>query len=73
MTDTKRLKDCPEWYYLLRDYYELYRRLSAGGSAKIRSHQRMVREQINKVINANAEVREMESVGATAVPSPANP
>ena len=62
MTDVTRLGDQPTWYYLLRDYYEFYRRLSAGGSAKIRSHQRTVREQINRVIKSNAEVRETESV-----------
>lgn len=62
MTDLKRLSDCPEWTYLLRDYYEFYRRLSAGGSAKIRSHQRAVREQINRVIKSNADVREVERV-----------
>ncbi len=62
MTDQKRLKDCPEWDYLLRDYYEFYRRLSAGGSAKIRAHQRMVRERISRVLKSNAEVRAGASV-----------
>lgn len=62
MTDHPRLHDRPDWLYLLRDYYELYRRLSAGGSAKIRTHQKVVRESINRVIKANAEVRELEPV-----------
>jgi dimethylpropiothetin dethiomethylase len=62
MTDHPRLLDRPDWLYLLRDYYELYRRLSAGGSAKIRTHQKNVRESINRVIKANAEVRELEPV-----------
>lgn len=62
MTDIVRLQDRPAWTYLLRDYYELYRRLSAGGSGKIRSHQKTVREQINRVIKSNPEVVEHASV-----------
>ncbi|WP_439123217.1 dimethylsulfonioproprionate lyase family protein [Marivita sp.] len=62
MTDQIRLQDRPDWLYLLRDYYELYRRLSAGGSAKIRSHQKTVREGISRVIKSNAEVREHDTV-----------
>jgi dimethylpropiothetin dethiomethylase len=58
MADQLRLQDRPDWLYLLRDYYELYRRLSAGGSVKIRSHQKIVRDSINRVIKANAEVHE---------------
>lgn len=62
MTDQLRLQDCPDWLYLLRDYYELYRRLSAGGSALIRSHQKTVRDGIARVIKANAEVQQHEAV-----------
>lgn len=62
MTEQPRLQDCPDWLYLLRDYYELYRRLSAGGSSKIRSHQKIVREGISRVIKANAEVYASEAV-----------
>jgi len=62
MTNLVRLWDRPAWVYLLRDYYEFYRRLSAGGSSKIRSHQKTVREQINRVIKSNPEVYEQESV-----------
>lgn len=58
MADQPRLQDRPDWLYLLRDYFELYRRLSAGGSVKIRSHQKIVRDSINRVIKANAEVHE---------------
>lgn len=58
MTDLPRLQDRPAWIYLLRDFYEFYRRLSAGGSGKIRSHQKLVREQVNRVIKSNAEIRE---------------
>lgn len=60
MDQVERLQDRPSWGYLLRDCYELYRFLPAGGSAAIRSHQRMVRERINRLIKANAEVREAE-------------
>lgn len=60
MSDPVRLQDRPAWGYLLRDYYELYRRLSAGGSAKIRAHQRAVREEISRLIKGNAPVREHE-------------
>lgn len=48
-----RLQDHVDWGYLLREYYELYRFLPAGGSSKIRSHQRAVREAINKVQRSN--------------------
>jgi dimethylpropiothetin dethiomethylase len=51
-----RLADQPNWLYLLREYYEMYRFLSAGGSRHIRSHQRKVREEISKLIRANPEL-----------------
>ena len=51
--DGLRLKDCPDWQYLLREYYELYRFLPSGGSAPIRTHQRAVREEISRLIRAN--------------------
>lgn len=57
-----RIQDQPDWLYLLRDFYEMYRQTPAGGSAKIRTHQRAVREKINRVIKANAEVRETAGV-----------
>ena len=57
MTETLRLKDQPEWVYLMRDLYEFYRRQPAGGSSVIRSHQRKVREAISGVIKVNAELR----------------
>ena len=57
MSTISRLSDHPDWIYMLRDSYDFYRRTSAGGSAKIRSHQRTVRERINRVLKANAEVR----------------
>ncbi|MEL7000462.1 MAG: dimethylsulfonioproprionate lyase family protein [Pseudomonadota bacterium] len=50
----------PDWIYLLREIRELYRRSGAGGSGKIRSHQRVVRETISKVLESDAEVAEHE-------------
>jgi dimethylpropiothetin dethiomethylase len=54
-----RLSDLPDWHYLLRDYYEFYRKLSAGGSPIIRAHQRKVREAISRVIRANPPVDQL--------------
>jgi len=54
MTQDQRLSDCPDWVYVLRDCYDLYRRLPAGGSTKIRSHQRHVREAISRVLKSDA-------------------
>ncbi|MEM7777925.1 MAG: dimethylsulfonioproprionate lyase family protein [Pseudomonadota bacterium] len=45
-----RLHDKPDWLYLLREYYEMYRRSSAGGSKRIRAHQRIVRETLSKIM-----------------------
>lgn len=49
----RRLADLPDWGYLLREYYELYRFLSSGGSDRIRAHQRAVREAISRVLKSN--------------------
>lgn len=49
-----RIGDQPDWVYLLREFYELYRFLPSGGSLPIRSHQRMVRERISRLIRENA-------------------
>jgi dimethylpropiothetin dethiomethylase len=57
MSPVSRLSDHPDWIYVLRDSYDLYRRSSAGGSAKIRKHQRNVREAISRVLQANGDVR----------------
>ncbi len=50
------LNQSPDWRYLLKEFYELYRHLSAGGSDRIRSHQRGVREAISRVQKANPPV-----------------
>ena len=55
-----KLSDMPDWWYLLREYYEFYRFLSSGGSPKIRSHQRAVREAISRVMAADAPVHWQE-------------
>lgn len=57
VSGSAKLNDLPDWIYILRDSYDFYRRLSAGGSPKIRSHQRNVRERINRVLKSNAEVQ----------------
>lgn len=48
------LKTAPNWIYLLREFYEIYRYMPSGGSSKIRSHQKGVREAISRVLSANA-------------------
>lgn len=53
-TPQTRLSERPDWLYLMRDLYEFYRYLPAGGSSKIRGHQRIVRERINRAIKSNA-------------------
>ncbi len=53
MTRGSTLSDIPDWTYLLQEFQEYYRRGKAGGSVKIRSHQRAVREAIGKVVDAN--------------------
>jgi dimethylpropiothetin dethiomethylase len=51
-----RLQSLPDWNYMLRECDELYRFLPAGGSDKIASHQRKVREAISRLLRANAIV-----------------
>jgi len=55
-TDGLRLRDLPNWGYLLQEFAELYRRGKAGGSARIRAHQRAVREAIGRTLAANPPV-----------------
>lgn len=52
------LTDQPAWVYLLRDFLEMYRLIPAGGSAKIRGHQKLVRERIASVLRANPPLRD---------------
>lgn len=51
-----RLADAPDWGYLLREVHELYRNSGAGGSARIRAHQRTVRASIQRVLRADPAV-----------------
>ncbi|MEO1470195.1 MAG: dimethylsulfonioproprionate lyase family protein [Pseudomonadota bacterium] len=51
-----RLWDVPDWGYLLREIYEVYRVMGAGGSELIRAHQRAVREATSRTLAANAPV-----------------
>ncbi len=53
-----RLSDRPDQRYLLREFYELYRRSSAGGSAQIRGHQRAVRAAISRLLGGDPEIVE---------------
>lgn len=64
----QRLSDTSDLRYLLREFYDLYRRIPAGGSNKIRSHQKAVREAISRVIRADAEIepRPAERLPVTA-------
>lgn len=59
---TARLSDMPDWFYLLREYYEMYRQSSAGGSQRITSHQRTVRERISKIMAENPTILLKEPV-----------
>ena len=56
------LSDEPTWQYLIRDFIELYRAGSAGGSAKIRSHMVEVRTTLSKVLDDDPEVVQEEEV-----------
>jgi len=49
----ERLNARADWGFLLRDVYETYRTGSAGGSPRIRTHQRHVRERLSRALNAN--------------------
>jgi len=48
-----KLNDNPDWLYLLRDFDNVYRRGSAGGSAVIRGHQRRVRDILSLAMKVN--------------------
>ncbi|MEM8592079.1 MAG: dimethylsulfonioproprionate lyase family protein [Pseudomonadota bacterium] len=51
------ISEVPDWRYLLKEVYELYRFMSSGGSKPIRAHQREVREAISRALKAQPEVR----------------
>ena len=51
------LSEHPDWVYLLRDVYELYRYSSAGGSPRIRAHMRRVRAAVSRLVKADPPMR----------------
>ncbi|MAN10762.1 dimethylsulfonioproprionate lyase family protein [Sulfitobacter pontiacus] len=51
------LRDVPDWRYMMQECDELYRYLPAGGSDRIKSHQRKAREAIARLLRGNAELR----------------
>lgn len=55
-----RLRDLPDWGYLLHEFYQLYRFNSAGGSARIRSHQKEVRQRLSRLLQADPPVEVVE-------------
>lgn len=56
----RRLSESPDWQYLLREYYEMYRASSAGGSQTIAAHQRKVRQAVAGVLETDPELRAVE-------------
>lgn len=61
MTTAPRLRECPDWLYLLREFDALYRHGSAGGSPAIRSHMKKVRDRLSAAMAANPELIERAS------------
>ncbi len=55
------LNDSPDWRYLLKECYELYRFIDSGGSDPIRSHQRYVRAAISRLLKNKPEIHLQES------------
>lgn len=51
-----RLKDSPNWVYLLREFDALYRYGSAGGSPAIRAHRKTVRDRLSAAMTRNPEL-----------------
>lgn len=51
-----RLKDRPDWVYLLREFDTLYRYGSAGGSLAIRAHRKTVRDRLSATMARNPDI-----------------
>ena len=62
LTGTSRLGDFPDWNYLLREFYNLYRFSSAGGSSQIRSHQKEVRHRLSRLLQEDTPVNQSQAV-----------
>ena len=54
--DVQKLSSLVDWHYLLREFWNVYRFSSAGGSKTIRSHQRQVRNAISSEVERDPEV-----------------
>lgn len=52
-----RLSGRPDWHYVLREIYALYRFTSSGGSEPIRAHMRIAREAAGRVLRADTDLR----------------
>ena len=67
-TQPLHLTDAPNWNYLLREFDALYRAGSSGGSTKIRSHRKRVRDCLSKEMKSNPEIhlREPTKLPVTA-------
>jgi dimethylpropiothetin dethiomethylase len=68
LTGMDILSEQPDWLYLLREYHDTFGAGSSGGSNAIRSHRRRVREQINRVVQADPPIlgRQPEDKPVTA-------
>ena len=56
-----RLRHFPDWQYLLREVYDLYRFSSAGGSSHIRSHQKEVRHRLSRLLNNDPPMKQIQA------------
>lgn len=54
--DDLRLRDVPNWLYLLREFETLYRHGSPGGSKLIRTHRKKVRDALSRLLTCNPEI-----------------
>ncbi len=50
------LRDVPDLTYLLNEFYRAYRYRSAGGSRRVRTHMRLVRDRLNRAIERRPPV-----------------
>ena len=57
-----RLRDCPNWTYLLQEFHGIYSRGSAGGSKAIRGHRKKVRDSLSFVIDLNPAIEPRKPV-----------
>lgn len=54
-----RLSEHPGWLYLLQEYFSAYRFGSAGGSSRIRSHMRQVRQRLSQTLQVDPELNRL--------------